>query len=355
MHPSFATHSPGSRRRETGLTLIELMVALALGLVITLAAAGALVVARQGFTSVDSTSQLRENARFAAEVLQRIVVQAGFEDIASGHHTRMKVPGVPEIPADPGIQGYDNAWLNLAGLPASLANASRPGAVACGAADTTCKNGSDVLVVRYWGASATPGGAADASIINCAGIAEPEPAAGGDRAYSIFHVSRGADNEPTLACAYLNPATSAWETRDLVKGVEGFQVLYGVDNVVPGATPVGATGQDSITDRYLTATQMIGPSAAATADNWRRVRSVRIGLLVRGDAGSALDPNATGGPTARACPNCYWDVLGDGIQTGADVGSRLTVAPDGRLRQRLVMTVHLRNQQGYEVERPVMP
>ncbi|MFN5940974.1 MAG: PilW family protein, partial [Polaromonas sp.] len=54
-----------SRRRSLGLTLVELLVALAISAVIALAAISALIVSRQGFTTVDAASQLRDNARFA--------------------------------------------------------------------------------------------------------------------------------------------------------------------------------------------------------------------------------------------------------------------------------------------------
>jgi len=117
-------------------------------------------------------------------------------------------------------------------------------------------------------------------------------------------------------------------------------VLYGVDNVVPNtAPPAGSIGQDSVTDRYLTATQMkVGVNNAATTDNWRRVRSLRIGMLFRGDVGSAQTREVA-----------TWNVLGDAAVAAADVGSALVTPADGRLRQRLVFTVHLRNQQGFEV------
>src|SRR5690349_11473801 len=74
--------------RQTGLTLVELMVALVVGLVVALAAMAALIMARQGFTSVDTSAQLRENARFAGSVLQRIIVEAGFSDpVVNGFST----------------------------------------------------------------------------------------------------------------------------------------------------------------------------------------------------------------------------------------------------------------------------
>ena len=75
----FATRPPCQirlPRAQAGLTLIELMVAMVISLVIVLAATAALLISRQGFTSVDAASQLRDSARFAQDVLQRLGVQA---------------------------------------------------------------------------------------------------------------------------------------------------------------------------------------------------------------------------------------------------------------------------------------
>jgi type IV pilus assembly protein PilW len=164
-------------------------------------------------------------------------------------------------------------------------------------------------------------------MINCAGMAEPE---GADRAYSIFHVARSTAGEPVLACSYRNPATGVWATVPLVSGVESFQVLYGVDTL----DGIGATGTDSVADRYLRATDLATTPTATPIENWRRVRTLRIGLVVRGATPDAVDRAAT---AAASTP-----VLGEGFTNAAD---ELNVAADGRLRQRLVFTVHLRNAQ----------
>ncbi len=319
-----AARRAAHRGRQAGLTMIELLVALVLGLLIAAAAVSALIVARQGFKSVDTGAQLRENARFAASLIQRVAVQAGFENAAYGQIT---------VEKDPGLDGFDNAVVGsvagwpAGGAPTGLAHASRPAGCG-GVTDTSCLNGSDVLIVRYWGVSR--GGTADGTMINCAGMAEPE---GTDRAYSIFHVVRSAAGEPTLACTYRNPTGGVWETVPLVSGVEGFQVLYGVDT----RNELGVAGTDSVADDYLRAAQLATAPTATPIENWRRVRTLRIGLVVRGTTPDAVDAAAT---AAASMP-----VLGDGFGSAADVGSQLTIAADGRLRQRLVFTVHLRNAQ----------
>jgi type IV pilus assembly protein PilW len=52
--------------------LIELLAAMGLGLLIALAAASALVVARQGFSNVDAASQPRDNGRFVQDVYSEL-------------------------------------------------------------------------------------------------------------------------------------------------------------------------------------------------------------------------------------------------------------------------------------------
>lgn len=310
---------------QSGLTLVELMVALVIGLVVAAAAVAALLVARNGFTTVDSTAQLRENARFTSDLIQRLAVQAGFEDVAGR--------GFSVVPPDdkpPAIQGFDDAILAADTDPAGLANGSRSSGCG-GVTDTSCVNGSDALVVRFWGTSpGTDPSVADGSMINCAGIGEPEGTA---MSTSVFHIIRGADGEPTLACTYRD-GSGNWKTAALVPGVEAMQVLYGVDAVTPNTAPP-AGGTDSVPDRYLRASQLVvSGDAAATLANWRRVRSLRIGLLFRGPVGGAQD---------RAATAATYDVLGAGFSVSADTKSQLTVPADGRMRQAMVFNVHLRN------------
>ena len=330
--------------RQAGLTLIELLVAVTLGLLVTLAAVASLLIGRQGFTSVDQSSQLRENTRFAASLIQRIVIQAGYEVHRDGtidSSWRYFCSGTGSQCGDtsgdknPGIVGFDNAVVDGVTLPTGLVRDNRGSAPGCSSVtDTSCVNGSDVLVVRYWGDSRAGAAVGDGSMINCSGANELD---GTVPAYSIFHVKRSASGEPTLACTYRD-STSAWRTVPLMQGVEGFQVLYGVDNVTPNAAPAASdAGTDRVPDRYLRASQLtVAGDANATMDNWRRVRSVRIGLLVRGDLNSAID---------RASTNQTYAVLGNGFTSGSDTLSNLEVPADGRLRHNMVFTVYLHNPQ----------
>lgn len=347
-------HSPRfqASRRQGGFTLVEILVALALGMLIVGAGVAALLIGRQGFNAVDGSTQLRENARFAASLIQRVGIQAGYENNADGTFSPWRLfcgtPGA-KVPCgdasgdtNPGLRAYDNAVItNLAALPGGLAHGSRPGG--CAVADTSCQNGSDVLMIRYFGDTKAGAATGNGSMINCAGMNEPEVV--GQPAYSIFHVARSAAGEPTLMCAYRNPTTGVWEQVPLVEGVESFQVLFGVDGVTANAAPpvlqlpvdINNVTSDTVPELYLRASQLdVAGNAAATADNWRRVRSVRVGLVVRGAVGSAVDRGSSGRTI---------DVLGAAYVNAADPLARLVTAADGRLRQTLVFTIHMRNPQ----------
>ncbi len=336
------TRRQTERKQQLGLTLVEMMVAMAISLLIALAAVSALIVTRQGFTSVDAGSQLRDNARFSADLVQRLGVQAGYQDDVFAS----KKASAAEIAANiaPSVYGFNNALLSATNpLTESTAR--------------TSDDGSDILILRYQTAETFPGsGTADGSIIDCSGQAPSSVATGkGDSIYSILHVAT-VGNEPSLMCTYLDSATNAVTTVPIVQGVENFQVLYGTDNVVENKKPTGTT--DSVPDQYLRADQLTATdgltaavNAIATNDNWRRVRSLRIGLVLRGAANSLLEKREPEEP-------CYPFGKGKNSATGDD-GSALSSEDDdpgtvferdfdGRLRMTSTFTVHLRNDQSLD-------
>ncbi len=325
---------------QSGVTLVELMVAMAIGLVIILAAVFGLIFSKQGFMTIDAAAQLRDNGRFASEIITRVGVQAGFKDLAFA--LAATPDGTSPIGAVPSVSGFDNAIVpTLSGVTnplLSLSSHSRtPSSAGCSSStDTACANGSDILVLRFQTAELSPGtGVADKTMINCSGIPIPTAAAAiDDQVTNIFHVARSQGGEPALMCASQDE-TGNWTSSPVVAGVESFQVLYGVDGVTPNAPPTLV--QDSVADRYLRAEQMVvSGNQDATNANWRRVRSLRIGLLVRASKFTAQDNSTTVGPHYP---------LGKSMALAADPGTALQTDPDGRLRQVSTFTIHLRNAQ----------
>ncbi|CAN7664604.1 PilW family protein [Variovorax paradoxus] len=332
-----------SRRRALrGLTLIELLVAMAVGLVVVLAAVSALTVARRGFTTVDAASQLRDNGRFAADMIQRIGVQTGYRDVFFAATPRQPTTTDPA----PSIMGFNNAKVNLTNPLAS--STTRP--------STEAGTGSDILIMRYQSAQAhtmvVGSTDADKTMIDCAGnapdtVANINTAAARDTLMaSVFSVGIN-QGEPSLMCTYYDTATSAWLSSPIVQGVENFQVLYGVDGVTAGTATPSSAASPNVPNAYLRADQMtVSGNSAATNANWRRVRSVRIGMVLRSAKGAAQDSGTQTfypfGPTKGSANGS----AGSAFASVNDPGTVFQPTPDGRLRQTLTFTIHLRNDQG---------
>lgn len=329
--------------RQRGVTLVELMVAMALGLLIALAAAASLLISRQGFTAVDAASQLRDNGRYLQSLTQRLGVQAGYRDVKFATDTTAKANQAYGASAPP---------PNVFGLN----NASRTSSATWDAGTTRTSGqvgfGSDILVLRHQTSSATPDSAAsDGTMIDCAGVASTAvPSGVDDKLVSILHVGVGSDGEPSLLCSRSDTGAAPYDVQPIISGVENFQVLYGVDGIVPGNTtvPIPASSADSIPDRYLRADQLtVAGNDAATYANWQRVRSIRIGVVLRGPLGSAVDNTSQTFYPLGISAGSGGGTVGSGFANNStDPGTEYTPAADSRLRQVITFTVHLRNFQG---------
>lgn len=336
-------HTPktNSLRHQRGLTLIELLVSMGLGLLVVVVAGAALLLGRQGYDTVDSSTQIRDRQRLAIDLITRTIVQAGFEDYGSATAT-FRASAADKALLEPDIFGWNNAIYAPPGTllissSGTITNGNRPGK--CGVSDTSCKNGSDILVVRYQGvADPADANKSDDTMLNCGGWGERGLTTNdlNERGASIFHLRTGADGEPSLYCAYYNHKDGKWNaSTPLIEGVESFQILYGTDRVTPNTVPVkDDPAQDSIAEQWLRADQLsVAGNDVATRDNWRRVRAVRVGLVLRGPVGSAPQSIAsTSVPLGSAYAN-----------NTNDVGSELAIPADRRLRMTSTFTVHVRS------------
>lgn len=325
-------------KSQHGLTLVELLVALVISLFIALAAIAALTATRQGFNTVDAASQLRDNGRFATDLIQRLGVQSGFKDAWYASQPATSAEVAANIA--PNIAGFNNALLSATNpLNASTTRTA-----------SVIGYGSDILILRYQLVQLIVGDDdADGSMIDCSGnsaTTNAAPSTRDERLSSVLSLAVST-GEPSLMCTWQSPTTGLWVTQPIIQGVENFQVLYGVD----GFTAVNTqfTGpQDSVPDTYLRADQMVVggvTDSAATYSNWRRVRSLRIGMVLRGPPNSAQNSAVRTlypfGPAKASATGAK----GSALSSSDDEGTIFQAPADGRLRQVLTFTVHLRNDQ----------
>ena len=71
-----------TKRKESGLTLIELMVAMTIGLFLVAVIGNLFVGAKQTYRTQDNLARLQENGRFALELLGRNIRDAGYTNIS---------------------------------------------------------------------------------------------------------------------------------------------------------------------------------------------------------------------------------------------------------------------------------
>ena len=290
------------RRHEGGMTLADMMVALAVGLGVMLMAGRLLLLANEAYAAQVEAAVVDDGGRYALELIGRAVRQAGALE--------------PDQLVPAAAAGLDSMPARLAGLDARSLARTTP---AIDAPQPDAANGSDVLAVRF------PG---DGNAVSCAGFA---PAAGAD-GWSIFYVARTGDGEPELRCKYRGSGN--WSADALVAGVDGFQVLYGIDTDEP---------RDGVPNRYVNAdaVRALDAALAGLAPDefnrrtwWKRVVSVRVGLLVHGSRPTRGQPGASA-----------YHLLGPGYAASAgatdDRGSTLaeTAMPaDLRRRERRLFT-----------------
>jgi type IV pilus assembly protein PilW len=251
--------------RQTGLTLPEMMVAIAIGLAVLLSAARLLELANGAYAAQTESAALDDAGRYALELVGRAVRQAGHAD-----------PLQLDLSAPVDVLPARLAGLDARSLGGATAGIDTPLAAAA--------NGSDVLAVRFPGAGAGPGG--DGSLLDCAGFG----VGAAEEGWSIFYVAKNADGETELRCKYHGAAH--WSADAVVSGVDSFQVLYGLDTDTP---------RDGAANRYVNADAIRALDAALGAGLtpqefnrrtwWKRVVSVRVALLLHGARPTRNDRN----------------------------------------------------------------
>ena len=287
--------------RRNGWGLVEFLIAIALGLLLTLLASGLLLATASNYRNHSDSAWLADGGRYALQLMAQAIRQGAYINW-DGDHAPPELD--PDAPA--AVDGRDAASISR----------SSDG---IGAVLPPVANGSDVLALRFAGSG--PGASGDGSSVNCAGFG----VAGATQGWSIFYVAAAADGETELRCKYRS--ASAWGADAIVRGVDSFQVLYGVDTDVPA---------DGVPNTYLNAT------AVQAMAGWKRVCSIKLALLLHGERNTRSD-------TLDARYDLFGPAYSDAH--GEDVGVRVvesSLSPSQRLRARRLfhMTVALRNRDG---------
>jgi type IV pilus assembly protein PilW len=263
---------------QRGMTLIELTVAMAIGLFLI---GGALYVysqSKNSYRAGDSLARLQESARFALDALEPDIRLARYWGLNSE-------PAVITVPAGL-VATCDGAIADFALADISAAVEARDDAydLPCPTFNDTPRDGSDVLILRHaepWQANVEP--LADDSRLQVQttlaqgrlfndGI-EPFGAAASTHnvtvnAYYVSNESSFDQALPSLRRLTLGP-DEEFDDQEVIPGVENLQVQLGVD-----------TDRDGDVDRYVDGDHPLVTFGAAGFDPDGQVIAVRIWMLV---------------------------------------------------------------------------
>jgi len=340
-------HSLASKN-QSGLSMVELLVAVAVGLMLLAGITTMFANSRQTYEANQRLARIQENGRFALEQIGRDVRVAGFKGCArrlSGanpFHNKLASPTTL----------LNNFAIPVEGDEWSTGTTWAPGTIA--STLTSPAEGSDVFVVRRprpgvpafqvrtsMAAATDPivvtdAGSADinvgdnilvsdcvaASVVRATGYSYSAPAGSIAHANGVNVDDSAGNAYTTIARAVVvdtviyyvanNPAgipslyrqQGSATPEEIVEGVERMQITYGVD-----------TNLDFWVDSYQTANQV------NTAVLWDRVVSINIALLVR-----SLEPYGADLDTRT------YDLLGNTVGPFNDRYQRLTFTTAATLR-----------------------
>lgn len=150
----------------TGLSLVELMIAMVIGLVVMLGVVQVFAASRESYRLSEGMSRVQENSRFAMDTLQRELRMAGHfgcvndqahnQQSPSTLHSTLNIASHPSLDFNQSIQGYEatdtepGTSVTLPATPSVGGNAYSPALPAeLAAALTNRVDGSDIVTLRY--------------------------------------------------------------------------------------------------------------------------------------------------------------------------------------------------------------
>lgn len=357
-------------RRQTGFSLIELMIAVTISLVLLAGVVSIFVSSKRSYSTNTSLAQVQENARFALNFITPVIRMAGYAGCSKSINLNSILNG--------GLMAF-NFGNGLGGYEAVNTNPGNSSPYyTLGASDTWAPtldsgiaaltpaplSGSDVLVIygttgnpisvnqfnpandTFQMVSGTPSSAGlyngEIGVItdcvkgdvfqmtnttgsqvqhsknntmvpgNATGKFPDQFGANAQLVFPetwLFYIGTGADGGTSLYQADLNGGGgNTLQPKELVSGIDNMQVLYGVD-------PVG----DGTTGYYTTA------DAVNTAGLWNNVISIQIALLIRSAPGAITKPTSS----------TSYNLLGTTIVVPADTCLRHVFTTTIGVRNRL--------------------
>jgi Tfp pilus assembly protein PilW len=378
--------------RETGVSLIELLVAMAMGLALLSVVLSAFVSMTSGNRLSNAQQQMNEDAQSAFQILAPQIRMAGFNPlqarISTPERNTLSVSAIPATEVVLGIFGCQTGFANGAVL------ATPPTTAAAEIWQLTCNGAGTMpsLAVHYEADQFSPNITAASVPADCRGFAvpartqnltNPDGSAGGTANYYLVE-NRYFIVNGSLYCAG-NGGAIPFETptQPIVANIETMQLTYGVRAPQPFATvagdpttwtPAQIANNDAnetaarVAAGYLTADQIGLPSGNTTtgvhagfttasvlavnpnlvfgSQRWALVNTVRVCLVVKSTTATLIDqigeiPATPAGPGTPAVPASSIYGYYSGCNPSDNTQINIT---DGFMRKAYVMHFSIRSR-----------
>ena len=273
--------------RQSGMTLIELMVALAIGSFLMIGAMTVFMQSRTTFRITESVSRLQETARFALDAIEPDIRMAQYWGLTT-RGSAIVGSALSTAPPGMGPATCGNNWtINLL----QAVQGSNNGYTWACAGTAPVETNSDTLIVRHVTDDIVVPAAGRLTIatLRNSGVILNTAAAPSATDYpptrtqihalvvNGYYVRRAtATTQPALRRKFLQ-ANGTIADEEVIAGVEDMQVQFGIDTDVAGTSNRGSI------DRYInTNNPIIDPTNAAWVMD-DEVLAVRIWLRVRAE------------------------------------------------------------------------
>jgi type IV pilus assembly protein PilW len=290
-----------SRARMQGLSLVEVMVSVVIGMVVVAAVLISYLSSGKTSRQQAAYAEMHENAQIAMTLLSRDLLLAGYAQV-TGSSTSSGVTTFTRTYSGRAVFGCEKGFTapNTVGSVSCVTTTGTPAIEVTYEADTT-----NTVPVAVSGSPDSPS--------DCKG-SRIRPAAGALSGveyyitYNRYYLSAGSTGRSELYCASKTQDSSgnAVAAEPLVDNVEAMMIWYGEANAADPRQIVRYVKSDSVTD-------------------WARVVSVRVCLLMRSSE-PVLDKELASTPKYLDC---------DSVQQNL---------PDSYLRRAYFTTTTLRNK-----------
>lgn len=203
-------------RHRSGMAILDMLIAIGLGLIILLPLAGLVRTALLFQSRQEALFVMEQDGVRLLDLMERALLQAGHR------HS---------------LQSQQDTFVALSGLDNAVISGTSN---ALEGKTTSGVHGSDALAVHF-SVSDDDG---TSGLLNCAGFSVPSNAAdGSDHGWSVFYLVPGSNGSGDLRCKY--HGVDQWDSQVLASGVVALQFLYGLD-----------TDGDGLPNQFVNATTL---------------------------------------------------------------------------------------------------